>query len=173
MKAKVSIYSNNRKKFLAGRTINPGDIEPELLPGLLANGSIELEPVDIQAAMTQAQNNPTILTGNPASSPASPVEISQVPTQTQKPAIASSPTQNSVETSQEPPLVQEINLSTPEGIIKFFNSSDDETLQRIKGIGQSLAKAIITQRDIAPFTSVEQLQEMLTSLNFNNLELTE
>lgn len=144
MKALVTIYGDRRKQILAGSTITADDLPPGSLPRLLENGSVELDAADMAAALSNATSN----------------EVNATPPG--KGAIAE-PKENP-ESPIRPGLTEEAD------IVEFFNTASLEELQGIRGIAQKLAEAIITQRGIALFTSVEQLKKLIKTVDFDNLE---
>ncbi len=185
MKAKVTIYGDNRSKIVAGSKINPGDISPQLIPKLVANDSIEMEPSDIQAAFAASMPSAPLsesvtsleigaehaiasVLGNQTIP--SQVGVTESVTSTPEKPFGTDKTGAQLESQANE---QVIDLATDQGIIDFFNKSDNETLQKIKGIGPGLAEAIITQREISTFVSVAQLQQNLKSVDMSKLELVE
>lgn len=67
--------------------------------------------------------------------------------------LASQPRQDTVE--QEYADRGDIDAPLPD--IININTADSATLVRLKGIGPAFARKIITERKIAPFTSVDEL----------------
>lgn len=76
------------------------------------------------------------------------------------------------ETVAEPPEPEAVAIDFDNlDVLVLVNKGSVEDISRIKGVGEATAKAIIAERELALFTSLESLKEKLPNINWDNPEL--